>query len=159
MWLLHIPLIFFYGISRAVWFWRVKFEGAGLVCERLSQRTARIQDSIEAWCGLALPKDVYDIRKNWRWPHEKLALFHVVPMNVTENMSFKMRLASMNWNDKPNLLKVCCHSAAEAVPATPALHVGSHRGPVRFNLVQNTTGLKHGVPKNSRFNGMALLTT
>ena len=43
-------------------------------------------------------------------------------------MSFKMRLASMNWNDKPNLLKVCCHSAAEAVPSTPALHVGSHRG-------------------------------
>ena len=43
-------------------------------------------------------------------------------------MSFKMRLASMNWNDNPNLLKVCCHSAAEAVPSTPALHVGSHRG-------------------------------
>ena len=50
----------FYGISRAVCFWRLKFEGAGLVCEWLSQRTARIQDSIEAWCGLALPKDVYD---------------------------------------------------------------------------------------------------
>ena len=63
-----------------------------------------------------------------------------------------MRLASMNWNDKPNLLKACCHSAAEAVPATPALHVGSHRGPVRFNLVQNTSGLKHGVPNNGRFN-------
>jgi len=44
----------------------LEIEGAGLVCERLSQRTARIQDSIEAWCGLALPKDVYDIRKNWR---------------------------------------------------------------------------------------------
>ena len=29
-----------------------KFEGAGLVCERLSQRTARVQESIEAWCGL-----------------------------------------------------------------------------------------------------------
>ena len=42
------------------------FGGAGLVCERLSQRTTRIQDSIEAWCGLALPKDVYHIRKNWR---------------------------------------------------------------------------------------------
>ena len=35
------------------------FGGAGLVCERLSQRTTRIQDSIEAWCGLALTKDVY----------------------------------------------------------------------------------------------------
>ena len=66
------PAVFFYGISRAVCFWRLKFEGAGLVCERLSraglvcerlsQRTARIQDSIEAWCGLALTKDVYDIR-------------------------------------------------------------------------------------------------
>ena len=71
--------------------------------------------------------------------------------NVSENMSFKM--PTVFGNDKPKLLKVCCHSAAEAVPvpATPALHVGSHRGrlhgfcTVWFDLFGSKHGLKHPV--------------
>ena len=71
--------------SGFVCFWRVKFEGTGLVCERLSQRTTRIQESTEAWCGLALPKDHDDIWQNWRWLREQLSLFQREWKHVIQN--------------------------------------------------------------------------
>ena len=98
-----LPIYCFYGISRAGLL--LEIEGAGLVCERLSQRTARIQDSIEAWCGLALPKDVYDIRTHWRWPHEKLSLFHMVRQKTCHSKCDWLR-----WIEMTN--RICSRFAA-----------------------------------------------